>query len=249
MKLQLIRNATMKLEYSGKTLLTDPMLSEKGAFMPFALKARNPTVNLNMPAAEVIKDVEALIVSHTHPDHLDAQAVKELPKHLPLFCQPGEETKIAGKGFSSVQPVASSVAWEGISLARTEGRHGLGWIQAITGKVSGFVFQAEGEPATYWVGDSVWCDEVRQAIEVFQPAVIITHSGGARFPGMRPIIMDAPQTIQVAKTAPEATIVAVHMESLDHCGVTRSMLRMEAKKSGVDASRLLIPADGETIIL
>jgi len=46
MKIQLIRNATMKLTYAGKTILTDPMLSAKNAYDPFAGVARNPTVEL-----------------------------------------------------------------------------------------------------------------------------------------------------------------------------------------------------------
>ncbi|NEP77082.1 MAG: MBL fold metallo-hydrolase [Okeania sp. SIO3B3] len=249
MQLQLIRNATMKLSYAGKPLLTDPMLSIKGAFTSFAGKARNPTVELAMPVKEILDGVQGVLVSHAHPDHLDKAAIEVLPKDLPLFCQPGVESATTRKGFSNVTPVGHSLEREGITLTRTDGMHGKGFIRVITGKVSGFVLQARGEPTVYWVGDSIWCEPVAKAIQHYQPDVIITHSGGARFPGMKPIIMDGEQTIITAKAAPDATIIAVHMESLDHCGVTRKALRQLADKEGILPGRLLIPADGETLML
>ena len=46
MKLQLIRNATMRLNYAGQTILTDPMLSPKDTIDSWAGVARNPTVEL-----------------------------------------------------------------------------------------------------------------------------------------------------------------------------------------------------------
>gem|GEM_PF-5474990 len=37
------------------------------------------------------------------------------------------------------------------------------------GKVSGFVFQASGEPTVYWVGDSIWCEPVKIRSKSFSP--------------------------------------------------------------------------------
>jgi hypothetical protein len=39
------------------------------------------------------------------------------------------------------------------------------------------------------------------------------------------------------------------MEALDHASVTRQDLRQTAEAGGLDPSRLLIPADGETLHL
>ena len=62
-----------------------------------------------------------------------------------------------------------------------------------------------------------------------------------------PIVMDGEQTVAVCLAAPKATVVAIHMESLDHGTVSRKALRALAESNGISASRLLIPADGETI--
>ncbi|MEJ2641661.1 MAG: MBL fold metallo-hydrolase, partial [Desulfosarcinaceae bacterium] len=243
------RNATMKITYAGHTLLTDPMLAPKDAYDGFAGLARNPTVGLPLAVEEILADVEAVLVSHDHPDHLDPAAVELLPKALPLFCQPGEVEKMGANGFGKVTVIEDSMKWEAITLTRTGGAHGRGEIGRRMGPVSGFVLQAPSEPTLYWVGDSIWCEPVESAIAQHRPDIIVTHSGGATLPGFDPIIMDARETLRVARSAPDAVVVAVHLEALDHCPVTRRELRRSAEEAGIPSSRLLIPADGEIMRL
>ena len=247
MKIQLIRNATMKITYAGRTILADPMLSPKGAMDPFAGIARNPTIDLTMKIEEVLNSVECVLITHNHPDHFDKAACDAIAKEMPIFCQGGDEEKIKEAGFTSVTPVETSREWNNIKIIRTGGKHGSGKVLEHMGKVSGFILTAKGEPIVYWVGDSIWCVEVKEAIEKYRPDIIITHSGGAKVPGFEPILMDAAQTAGLAKYAPKSSIVAIHMESLDHCTVTRESLRFEADKAGISASRLVIPKDGEIL--
>lgn len=247
MKIQLIRNATMKITYAGRTILTDPMLSQKGEFAPFAGIARNPTIELPFQAEEIVKGIESVIVTHDHPDHFDKAASGTIPKETPIFCQPGNNIRMTEEGFQNVTPIETSYTWEGITITRTGGKHGSGKILKLTGKVSGFVFQADGEPTVYWVGDSIWCEEVENAIKMFNPDIIITHSGGATIPGYEAIIMDGEQTLTTVNASPEAIVVAIHMESLDHCTVSRKALRQMAESAAIPPSRLMIPEDGETI--
>ncbi|MBE2223354.1 MAG: MBL fold metallo-hydrolase [Anaerolineae bacterium] len=247
MDIQLIRNATLRVEYNGRLLLIDPCLGDKHSIRSFAGISPNPTVDLPMPAEAVIADAEMVIISHLHPDHFDEPAQALLPKNLPLFCQPDNETTIREAGFQHVTPVTDSVTWEGITFTRTPGQHGFGELAERMGAVSGFIWQAAGEPTVYWVGDSIWYEPIAQVIADVQPDVIITHSGGARFGDSRPIVMDEAMTLAVCQAAPQATIIAVHIEALDHCPVTRTDLRTQANDAGIPASRLLIPADGETI--
>lgn len=249
MRIQLIRNATMQITYAGKTLLTDPMLSSRGSLPSFAGVEKNPTAELPFSVPEILHGVDGVIVSHDHPDHLDREALSALPRDVPVFCQPGDAGRFEGAGFERVRAVKDSATWDEISVSRTGGRHGQGRTGEMMGQVSGFVLQAETEPTVYWAGDSVWCEEVEQAIRAHQPEVILTHSGGAAFPGDAPIIMDAEQTLEVLRAAPEATVVAVHLETLDHCRTSRDMLRHAADRTGITESRLLIPKDGETVSL
>lgn len=248
MKIQLIRNATMKITYGGRTILTDPMLAPKGDFRAFAGIARNPTIGLPVQIDEIVKCIESIVVSHDHPDHFDKAASAALPKMIPVFCQPGDEGKMTGEGFQTVIPIEASYTWEGITLTRTDGQHGSGKVLEFIGKVSGFVFQAVGEPTVYWVGDSIWCEPVKKTIEMFKPDIIVTHSGGAKIPGFETIIMDAEQTLTTLNASPEAVVVAIHMEALDHCNVSRETLRHMADTAAITPARLMIPKNGETIV-
>jgi len=237
----------MKINYAGKTILTDPMLSSQGTLPSFAGIAPNPTIELPFPVEEITKGIDSVLVSHTHSDHFDEKAGEVLNKTLALFFQPGDEERIKKDGFQNSVCVDSSILWEGIKIIRTGGQHGSGKILEYMGKVSGFVLQAEGEPTLYWAGDSIWCKEVEEVIKNFHPDIIIAHTGGAVKPGFDPIIMNMEQTFQLIKAAPESKVVAIHMEALDHCTVTRRALRLSADKQGISHDQLIIPEDGETI--
>ena len=245
MEIQLIRNATMKMTYAGLKFLTDPLLAPKHSYEPFAGNSPNPTVDLPCPPKEIVHGIEAILVSHLHSDHFDRAASELLPKEIPLFCQSSDVKRLKSWGFQSVRPVELSHTWEGVTMTRTDGQHGTGTWGERLGNVSGFVIEAESEPTVFWVGDSIWCKPVEQAVKDFQPDIIITHSGGAKFPDSDPIIMDAGQTIVVCQAAPNAVVVAVHLEALDHCPVTRAALRLMAQKAGITSEQLVIPADGE----
>ena len=73
-----IRNCTEKLFYAGVTILVDPFFAPKGHYpgfdlapTPEARKARGPLTDLKVPIDEIIKDIDAIIITHTHSDHWD----------------------------------------------------------------------------------------------------------------------------------------------------------------------------------
>lgn len=208
-------------------------------------------VELPLSIEDILKDVTLVIVSHLHSDHFDTVAHQRVPKDWPLFCQPGNEDFIRGKGFQQVMPIADQVEWNGIHITRTDGHHGLGYVETQMGKVSGFVLQAANEPTFYWAGDTVLCSEVEKAIERFKPDVIVTHSCGAKWPDNHDerqlIVMDDQQTIAVCKSAPNNTVIATHMEALDHATVSRELLRTSATQAGISQTQLRIPTNGETL--
>jgi len=247
MKIQLIRNATMRLEYAGRTILTDPYLAAKHTRPSMAGKSPNPLVDLPIPPEQVIAGIELVVLSHLHSDHFDPAAQELLPKDTPILCQPADQGTLKKKGFVHVTPVEVEHTWQGITFTRTAGQHGSGKVLGEMGRVCGYVFQAPGEPGVYWAGDTIWYPAVQEVIERLQPDLILTHSSGAVWDQGTLIVMDAAQTVEVCHAAPDSTVVAIHMDSLDHGTVTRRDLRAQADTAGVPADRLLIPADGEVL--
>jgi len=246
--IQLIRNATLKLNYGGKTLLLDPMLSPKKSFMSFVEpdKNLNPIIDLPISVDEVIDGVNAVLLTHAHPDHLDPKAVEALPKDIPFFAQIADKEPLSQMPFENVSLIDDKVMYDGISIIRTDGKHGPDELFETLGTVSGYVLQAKSYPTIYIIGDCLLDDDIRKTIATYQPDIIITNSGGAMFMGNHRILMDVNETIQIAQLAPEAKVIAVHMEALDHCTVTRESLNAEAKNAGV---QVIIPADGEVVEL
>jgi len=248
MHIQLIRNATLRLHYGGHLILIDPYLAEKHSLPSFTGESPNPTVALPCTPEEAIAGAEMVLVSHLHTDHFDAVAQNLLPKELPLFCQPGQEEKIREKGFTNVTPVQDTVTWNGVSITRTQGHHGSGEVLELMGPVMGFVLRAPGEPTIYWAGDTIWYEPVAQMITEVEPDIIITHSCGAVWGAEKTlIVMDDKQTVAVCAAAAQATVIAVHMEALDHSTISREQLRTHAEECHVRPGQLLIPADGEKL--
>jgi hypothetical protein len=111
---------------------------------------------------------------------------------------------------------------------------------------SGFLIAAEGEPKLYVAGDTIWCGEVAEVLAREQPQVTVVNAGAAQFVQGGPITMDGADVAELARNAPRTEVVAVHMEAINHCLLTREGLRSELAGHGL-AARVAIPADGEAL--
>ena len=248
MKMRLIRHATHIIWTGGRRILVDPMLSEPGAMAAIPdvpNPSGNPLVPLPAGLPEIL-EVDAVIVSHVHRDHFDDAAMRLLPRDIPLFCQPGDEEKITAAGFTDVRPVVDGLTWEGVAISRTGGRHGTGKIGEMMGKVSGFVLAAEGEPTVYIAGDTIWCPEVEAAIERYNPDVIICFAGAAQFASGDPITMTKEDVWETARKAPRAKVIVIHMESWNHCRLSREEMREFIAENGL-GEQVVVLGDGELV--
>ena len=251
MRLRLIRNATLHIRVAGRCLLIDPMLDPAGARPPVEdtpNPVRNPTVELPEPPEIVAGGLHGVIVTHLHRDHLDDTAVELLDKGLPVFGQPEDAERLRERGFADVRPVEDELEWNGIRLTRTAARHGTGRIGELMAPVSGFVVTAAGEPVLYVAGDTIWCDEVAAVLDERRPDVIVVNAGAARFLEGDPIVMTADDVVAVAGHAPDARVVVVHLEALNHCPLTRADLHQRLRDEGL-TDRVTVPEDGAEVPL
>lgn len=256
-KFQQIRNATIKVDYAGTTFLIDPMLAKKGAYPGFAgtynSQLRNPLVELPMPLADVMK-ADAIIVTHTHLDHWDDAAKQSLPKNLPLFAQnEADAQSIRKDGFTDVRVLGKDTVFKGTRLRITAGQHGSDQAMAVAGevlgKVMGVVFQRQGYKTVYVAGDTVWNAQVEDAIQQYQPEVIVLNTGYARIQGLDgSIIMGKEDLYRAYQAAPRATVIGSHMDSVNHGMQNRKDLHDFIKEKAMDPKRVLVPADGESYV-
>lgn len=249
MKLQLIRNATMKINYSKGCFLTDPYFADKFSRPPYAGKSKTPMTDLPFSKAEIMSGVEMVLLSHIHSDHFDEAAKEIIDKDMLMFCQKTDEAEIKSIGFKNVKPVENNTLWKNINITRTYAQHGTGSVLEDMGPGSGYILRAEGEPTVYLTGDTILCSQVKDVLVKEKPDIIITHSCGAEWGEHVKIVMDEKDTIEVCKMLPNSIIVAVHMETVDHATVNREELRKYARENNIKDTQLLISMDGEIIDL
>ena len=220
MKVQLVRNATLLLDSSHGRILVDPMLCPAGTNPPIENtpnQRRNPLVELPMTADEVLAGVDLCIVTHLHRDHFDDL----VPLDLPILTQPESADELRRRGHTKVTTHHPDIPM-------TRGQHGTGELGRALGPVSGWVVDG-----VYIAGDTILCDEVREARERHQPRATIVNGGGARFLEGDPIVMTAAEVAQL-----DGTVVVVHLEAINHC--------LEPRSAYTGA---IVPLDGEVLDL
>lgn len=256
-QVQEIHNATVKITYADTTFLIDPMFAPKGAYKGFKNSyrshLRNPLVDLPLQTSTILQDVDAVIVTHLHLDHWDDFAQKTIPKKMPMFVQNAEDQKVLKQqGFKDVR-ILNETVFEGIRLTKTGGQHGTDAmyqnlnLKNRLGETMGIVFRADGHETVYVAGDTIWRSEVEQAIQKYQPEVIILNTGRALINGFDDsIIMGKDDTLRAIQTNPKAKVVAVHMDAINHMSLTRQQLAAYTQEKGIQ-DQVHIPLDGETL--
>ncbi|OZG73875.1 Zn-dependent hydrolase [Hahella sp. CCB-MM4] len=254
MKITQLRNATIIVETGNYRILVDPMLAPKGAIpaLKYATRnrRRNPLVDLPSGSSEQLKNVTHCLITHCqkgHFDHLDRAAVKWLRTHnIPVFCMQEDAEFLSKKGLQ-VHPINEQLTQGFLSGSITPipCLHGKGLVGRMMSHGHGYLLELPDEPTLYITGDTILTEPVKKCVLEKKPEIIVMPAGGARFDIGDDIIMGAKDVSTITRMS-AGSVVANHLEALDHCPVTRKELEDLRKREGFQG-RLLIPLDGETI--
>lgn len=256
--IRLIRNATVVFTYAGEEFLIDPMLAEKGAYPGFPGTAnaqlRNPLVVLPVPVESLLAP-DAVFVSHLHLDHWDEAAIKLLPKDKPVFAQDQNDAATIKKaGFKDVRILAGTSKFKTVAIQKIHAQHGSDQaydnpqMAAALGEASGFFFTSPGQKSVYFAGDAIWTVSFEANLRKIRPDVVVLNTGFAQVDGFGAIIMGKEDVKKVHEILPDAKIVAIHMEAVNHCVLTRKELADYIKVHGIE-DKVIIPADGQLLEL
>lgn len=90
-------HSTVLLEMAGLRLLTDPILRRRVG----------PLVRAEPPIApEHWRDIDAVLISHAHWDHLDHASLRLVGPDVPLLVPAGMGPRLRGSGFRRVEELA-----------------------------------------------------------------------------------------------------------------------------------------------
>lgn len=256
MKFTHIRHASHMIEYKGKLFIIDPVLSDKGTISALPkgrVRNKNPLVSLPFHI-EFVNKLDGVFITHTHSDHFDKVAQKLIPKTTPIFCHPRDVKKIKSFGFTNIEPIdEDKIIFGSIQVKATKGKHGVGLAGKIMGQTTGYILSdisnhKDKESSVYIIGDSIWYDYIKDTIKVNRPDVIIAFAGEARLAFGKPITMSTDDINHLAIYSSQSKIIVVHLDTWNHCFLTRHILKSYLKGKDYE-NRVLIPDDGETIVL
>lgn len=255
---QQIRNATIKLDYAGTTFLVDPMLAPKNAYPGFAdtlnSEVRYPMVDLPVTVEDVLK-ADAIILTHLHADHWDPAARNLVPRDMPIFTQDEADAATVRKdGFTDVRVLTQKgIMFKGTGIYKTIGQHGTDEMYKVPelakslGKTMGIVFQKSGYKTVYVAGDTIWNKEVEEALTRYKPDAVILNTGYAKLTAFvdDSIIMGKDDLYRAYQFSPNAQIIGVHMDTVNHGALSKAELRRFIEQKHLDKQRALVPDDGQ----
>ncbi|MBO0343483.1 MBL fold metallo-hydrolase [Flagellimonas profundi] len=252
-RMQLWRNATLQLRLGKTKFLIDPMLGEKSSIGPFPYtedKRQNPLVPL--PFSETLlqrklDDIDAVFVSHLHPDHWDEAAVQRISKATTIICPSTLVDTIEAYGFQDVHGLQQPMTFNSIEMYLTDGQHGTGAIEEKMGAVNGIVFRHQNQ-RIYIAGDTIWCPAVEEALDRHQPQHVIVAGGAATFSIGEPVTMTGEHIKALAAHAPNTKIWITHMEAVSPCKEGRATLSQFLKLESL-LHQCHILGDGEEVHL
>jgi L-ascorbate metabolism protein UlaG (beta-lactamase superfamily) len=150
-------HATVRLDVGGARLLTDPLLRDR---IGHVLRRSAPI------APEAYRDLDGVLVSHLHLDHLDVPSLRRLPRDVPVVVPGGGGATLRRAGFSDVREVAigDRVELAGVAVEAVRAVHdGRRWPRGAAADALGYV--VTGAARTYFAGDT----DIYDGMEALRP--------------------------------------------------------------------------------
>jgi N-acyl-phosphatidylethanolamine-hydrolysing phospholipase D len=249
-----VGHATLLIQLDGVNVLTDPIWSERASPFSFIGPRR-----LNAPGLrfEELPPIHAVVISHSHYDHLDVATVRRLGEtHQPVFLVPlGLQSWFVELGISAVRELdwwdrqtVGGVTFTAVPVQHwsartpwdTNRRLWSGW--AIAGR----------ERRAFFAGDTGYFSGFREIGERLGPFDLAAVSIGAYAPAvmMQRTHTTPEQALQIAADVRGRRLVAMHWGTF-HLGdepidEPPRRLEAEAKRLKLDADRVWILQHGET---
>ncbi len=91
MRITYIGHSTILIQNEGFNILTDPFFTIN---LPFVKRKILPSMKV-----EELPEIDLILISHTHPDHCDFDALRKISKSATVVMPQGTSSKVRKMGF------------------------------------------------------------------------------------------------------------------------------------------------------
>jgi L-ascorbate metabolism protein UlaG (beta-lactamase superfamily) len=169
-----VGHSTVLLEVDGVRVLTDPLLRLRVG----ALIRRSP-----LPPPAVYRDLDAVVVSHAHLDHLDVPSLRLIDKDTPVLAPLATKRLIKRLGFADVTEMEPGQSRDigAVRIVATPALHGnTRYPLGAAGNTLGYLVR--GRMNAYFAGDTGLFDEMSDLAHDLDLALLPVGGWGPRLP-------------------------------------------------------------------
>lgn len=208
-----------------------------------------PRKPLPMSVKAINRNVDVYLCSHVHLDHiglsLSGKGCEKLDRSIPIYAINRQDANyLEFSGMKDVRVLEDKITYGDTEIIKVKAIHGT---KIPCRDACGYVFRSPNEKTLYVCGDTIWCDDVADTIKKYHPDVIITNNCAAMLVKNGRLIMDDNDLAKVCAAAPDAVVIASHMDNVPHATLTRKTLAKKLEEKGI-RDRVQIPEDGECYV-
>jgi L-ascorbate metabolism protein UlaG (beta-lactamase superfamily) len=211
-------HSTLLIQMSGKYFLTDPVFSERVSPVQWLGPKRFHPVPMDIDS---IEEIEAVIISHNHYDHLDESSIKQLKDKVNNFIVPlGIGDKLMAWGVAE-NKITQLDWWENIKLddvelVSTPAQHfsGRGITDSDKTLWSSWVIRNQ-QHSLYFSGDTGYFPGFKEIGEKYGPFDYAFMECGAYNELWRDIHMMPEDSLQAFKDVKGKVMVPIHNGTFD----------------------------------
>jgi len=207
LRLTWIGHSTVLIEVGGRRFLTDPFLRDRLG----PLRRRGGSVDL-----EAIGRVDAVLLSHAHPDHFDRRSLRRLGGDPLMIVPTGLGGVMDRMGFAARELAAGErTEVGGLGVVAVPARHGR-WPRNPSAITLGYL--VEGAPSVYFAGDTSAFAGLRSLAGRVDVALLPIGSWG---PHSAPWHLGPKGAARLAFTIGARVVVPIHWGTLYPAGLAR----------------------------